>query len=109
MPFNITTQFPGGDKALNDFIGKNIHVQKEGKVYVNIELDTLGNAKSIKIEPNRLLNANEEKDILNAFKLFPKLKPTILNGRAIPFIYQLPITLKRKFTKSALSNSHRHG
>lgn len=91
--------FPGGQKALMEFMGKNIKyptVSQEtgvqGKVIVQFVVDKDGSI----INPIvvRSIDPYLDKEALRVIKSMPKWKPGMQRGKAVRVKYTVPVTFK---------------
>ena len=91
--------FPGGQKALMEFMGKNIKyptVSQEtgvqGKVIVQFVVDKDGSI----INPTvvRSIDPYLDKEALRVIKSMPKWKPGMQRGKAVRVKYTVPVTFK---------------
>lgn len=91
--------FPGGSKALIDFLRENVKYPEkakkdsiEGRVVVGFVIDTDGNITNPEIAQSvhPLLDA----EALRVVKLMPKWEPGSENGTPVKVKYNLPITFK---------------
>lgn len=98
----IKPEFPGGESAMYEFLGTNIHYPAEaqkqgiqGMVIVSFTIDKDGSvteAKAVR-SPHESLSKEAVRVVLS----MPKWSPGINNGVAVKVTYTLP--LKFKFTK----------
>ena len=89
-------EFPGGVKALENFMIKNLKYPEElkesgisGMVIVSFIIDTDGSIKDIKII--RGLDPLLDQEAIRVIKLLPKWKPGIQNGKPVKTNYILPV------------------
>lgn len=89
-------QFPGGQKALIEFIGKNIKYpaeakksSQEGVVYVEFIVDQKGNCKDFKVK--RGVNEILDAAAIKALKKMPKWEPAVKDGKKVPSSLTLPV------------------
>ncbi len=92
-------EFPGGTKAMFDFIAQNLKYPKEqleagiqGRVLVQFYVDSLGNV----CEPTILRGKDPalDQEAIRLVKTFPRFSPGMLNGKKVKVRYLLPITFK---------------
>jgi TonB family protein len=90
-------QFPGGEKALREFITSNIRYPKEaqengiqGKVYVTFVIDTLGSVVDAKIA--RGVDPSLDKEALRVVSDLPKWQPGKQRGKLVKVSYTVPIS-----------------
>lgn len=106
--FNYTTtspftpQYPGGYIALLQFIDKNakwpVLGNKESisssKIITQFTIDANGNVINPKIIKG--INAAYDAEALRVIKLMPRWVPATKNGKAVDFLYTLPIQVEIK-------------
>lgn len=89
-------EFPGGDKALLQFLAENIKYPEEaakqkieGKVYLKFVVKKSGEVGEIVVHrsPHALLTA----EAVRVVKLLPKFQPGIQKGKPVNLWYQIPI------------------
>lgn len=87
--------FPGGSKALYEYIGRNVKypaeaTNKSGRVIVAFVVDKNGNI----IEPTIMRSVCEplDKEALRVIKEMPKWTPGKQNGKAVDVKYVIPIS-----------------
>ncbi len=92
-------QFPGGDRALYNFISKSVKypvVAQEngiqGKVYVKFVVDEHGNASSAEIL--RGVDSSLDKEALRVINSLPKFKPGKQRGRPVKVYYNAVINFQ---------------
>ncbi len=98
VPFvEIMPEFPGGEKALIDFIQNNMKYPKlakklgtEGKVFVEFVIDENGNISSIKVAKG--IGGGCDQEAVRVIDRMPKWSPGVQNGKHVPVSYRLPIT-----------------
>lgn len=90
-------QFPGGEKALREFITSNIRYPKEaqengiqGRVYVTFVIDTLGSVVDAKIA--RGVDPSLDKEALRVVRELPKWQPGKQRGELVKVAYTVPIS-----------------
>ena len=92
-------EFPGGQKKMFQYLGKNIKFPAaakangiQGKVYVNFTIGKNGEIRDIKI----LRGVHEllDKEAIRVIKAMPKWKPGKQRGKAVSVSYNLPINFK---------------
>ncbi|MDN4164698.1 TonB family protein [Cytophagales bacterium LB-30] len=91
--------FPGGEKAWNKFLKKNLKYtrqaqmqQIEGRVYVQFIVEKDGSLSDIKIAKG--LGAGLDEEVLRVLKLSPKWSPAKQSFRPVRFRMMLPIYFK---------------
>jgi periplasmic protein TonB len=89
-------EFPGGYKALNEFLNKNIvYPQKcqeneiEGKVYLKFVVTSDGTVKNVEVL--RPVDPDLDREAVRVVKLLPKFKPARQSGKEVPVYYTLPV------------------
>ena len=94
-------RFPGGDKALSDFIKRNMRYPKsakgteiEGRVHVGFYVETDGSLTNLSIEKSTDSRLNKE--ALRIVKKMPKWEPGQLGGIVARMKCVLPITFRCK-------------
>lgn len=92
-------QFPGGDKALYAFLGKNMKYPAmaqdaniQGTVYVTFEVDKDGQIKDVKVL--RGIGGGCDEEAIRVVKSMPKWTPGKQRGKPVRVQYNLPV----KFT-----------
>lgn len=92
-------EFPGGEKALYDFVSKNMvypPLAKEngisGKVWVQFEVDTAGNISNIKVM--RGIGSGCDEEAVRVIKKMPAWKPGMNNNKPARCRFTLPINFK---------------
>lgn len=90
-------QFPGGEKALREFITSNIRYPKEaqengiqGRVYVTFVIDTLGSVVDAKIA--RGVDPSLDREALRVVRELPKWQPGKQRGELVKVAYTVPIS-----------------
>jgi TonB family protein len=88
--------FPGGEKALNDFIRENLKYPaeakksgKEGLVVVQFVVDRNGKISDPTVVKS--LGAGTDEEALRVVELFPDFQPAKQNGQPVEFRFTLPI------------------
>jgi len=91
-------EFPGGTKAMMNFIAQNLKYPKEqldsgiqGRVVVKFYVDTLGNV----CEPTIVRGKNSalDQEAIRLVKSFPQFSPGTLNGKKVNVWLTLPIVI----------------
>ncbi len=95
--FHQQAEFPGGNKALMEFIKQNLKYPEssaciEGRVIVTVTIDSLGNVCNPKVI--RGLEPSFDQEALRVVSLLPKFKPGALNGKKINTTMIIPISWK---------------
>lgn len=93
---NVRPQFPGGNKALADFLSKNIKYPESakqnkvsGKVVVMFQVNVDGTISNVSIAQS--LTPECDKEAKRVVSLMPKWSPALQNGKPIRSFYQIPI------------------
>jgi protein TonB len=89
-------EFPGGQKKLFEYLGKNIKFPPaakangiSGKVYVNFTVNKDGKISNVKVL--RGVHDLLDKEAIRVVKAMPKWKPGKQRGKAVKVSYNLPI------------------
>jgi TonB family protein len=92
-------EFPGGQKALYEFLVKNLKYPAKakkkgisGKVYVNFVIGKDGQVRDIKVI--RGVHKLLDKEAIRVMKAMPKWKPGTQRGKNVNVSYNLPINFK---------------
>ena len=112
--FEIFPQFPGGDKALLEFLKENVRCPKKvirkgisGRVVVSFFVETDGSITELKIAGNLLkdksgnpctnssINKRCEKEALRVAGLMPKLIPGRQGHKVVRMKYNIPIRFNK--------------
>ena len=100
-PYEICPRFPGGDKALLDFIKSNICYPKcakekgiEGRVIVSFYVETDGSLSNLSIAKS--VDSRLNKEALRIVEKMPKWEPGQLGGKIVRMKYSLPIEFRCK-------------
>ncbi len=95
----VMPEFPGGMKALMDFIQKNIRYPEEarkngiqGRVAVSVVIDENGRVTDPVIMRSRYPALDEE--ALRIVELMPQWKPGMQQGKAVKVEFTFPVTFK---------------
>lgn len=92
-------QFPGGDKALLAYLGKNINYPQvaadngvQGKVYLKFVVEKNGKVGEVIVlrSPDKSL----EKEAVRVIKTLPKFSPGMQRGKPVRVWYQVPVTFR---------------
>lgn len=93
--------FPGGDRAMMDFISKNIVYPPlardssiQGKVRIKFVVDVDGTLRDIQVVGKPRLGYGLEEAAIAVVKKMPAWKPGKHNGKAVPVYFMLPISFK---------------
>lgn len=97
--YEIMPRFPGGDKALSDFIKRNMHYPKSamkkgigGRVVVKFYVETDGRLTDFSIEKS--VNSQLDKEALRIIKKMPKWEPGQLGGRVVRMSCMVPVIFR---------------
>ena len=100
-PYEICPRFPGGDKAVLDFIKRNICNPKcvkeegvEGRVVVSFYVETDGSLTNFSIAKSADSRLNKE--ALRIIKKMPKWESGQLGGKVVRMKYFQPIIFRCK-------------
>lgn len=92
-------EFPGGMKAMLDFISKNIQYPEsarqkgvQGKIIVKVVIDKDGSATQPILM--RSVDSDLDKEALRIVELMPKWKPGTQRGKAVKVEYTFPVIFK---------------
>jgi TonB family protein len=95
----VMPEFPGGMKALMDFIQKNVRYPEEarkngiqGRVAVSVVIDENGRVTDPVIMRSRYPALDEE--ALRIVELMPQWKPGMQQGKAVKVEFTFPVTFK---------------
>ena len=97
----IQAKFPGGDKALLEFIRNNTVYPKlakemgiSGKVWIQFVIGKDGKVKDVKVlqSPDKSLS----KSALKTINKLPAFKPAKQNGKSVSMYYRIPVNFKLK-------------
>lgn len=99
----IPPSFPGGEKALMEFINKNIIYPKkavrnkiQGTVYVKFLINENGEAVNFEIMNKTKLGYGLEEAAIEVLKKMPKWSPGYQNNKPVNVSLIIPITFKVK-------------
>lgn len=94
-------EFPGGEKALLEFIAKNIRypgtaqrLGVEGRVHLKFVIDKDGSVTNIEVLQG--IGAGCDKEAIRVLGLLPKFSPGKQRGKAVKVQMQLPVIFKLK-------------
>lgn len=97
----VMPQFPGGDAALMQYIGKNLKYpesavkdQVEGKLVIRFVVAKTGEVTDIELL--RSLTPDCDTEAIRVVKEMPKWTPGKQNGKDVPVFYTLPIMYQLK-------------
>ena len=99
--YETCPRFPGGDKALLDFIKRNMRYPKcakekkiEGRVLVSFYVETDGSLTNLSIAKS--VDSRLNKEALRIVKKMPKWEPGQLGGKVVRMKFFLPIEFRCK-------------
>lgn len=94
-----TPTFPGGDKALSEFISINIRYPQaaldkgvQGRVFVSFVVEPDGSLSDVKA--TRGIGSGCEEEAVRVVKSMPKWEPGKQGGQAVRVSYNLPVNFK---------------
>jgi TonB family protein len=98
----VMPEFPGGDAAIFDFVGKNVKYPDasknrgiQGKVIVRFKVTTSGKIDNISIYKG--VDPELDKEAIRVVSTLPAFtKPGFQNGKPVPVWYMLPINYSLK-------------
>lgn len=97
----VMPEFPGGEDAMMDFIGKNLKYPKiameagiTGKVFISFVVDKTGKVTKAKIE--RDIGGNCGLEALRVVNMMPDWKPGYSNGKAVNVYFTLPFSFEEE-------------
>ena len=95
--FEILPQFPGGDKALMEFLKKEVRQPDEakdvkGKVVISLIVETSGELTHFKVA--RSVHPALDKEALRVAKMMPKWIPGSIYGKLVAVKYNLVVAFK---------------
>ena len=92
-------EFPGGDKALMDFVKDNIQYPTDarkrgiqGRVFANFIVEPDGNLSDIKIL--RGIGGGCDEEAIRVIESMPKFIPGMQNGEAVRVSYTIPVIFR---------------
>ncbi len=93
----VRAQFPGGEKALMQYIKEHLQYPKialengvEGRVFVQLTIEADGKVSDAKVL--RGIGSGCDDEAIRLAKSLPNFLPIVQNGKAIRQTYNLPIT-----------------
>ncbi|HZY36895.1 MAG TPA: energy transducer TonB [Mucilaginibacter sp.] len=84
-------EFPGGEKALNDFVKRNVDKTKklkDGWICISFTIDPSGHLSNFYFKKS--IGADNDQEALRILRLMPKWKPAVSNGKPVSTNYSLP-------------------
>ena len=92
-------EFPGGDRAMMDFVKDNIQYPAEAKekgikglLYVNFIVEPDGSLSSIKVLKG--VGGGCDEEAIRIVESMPKFKPGMQNGEAVRVSYTIPVIFR---------------
>jgi periplasmic protein TonB len=92
-------EYPGGQRAMTDFILKNLTYPTaaiaagiEGKVYVQFIIEKDGTVSNV--EAKNKLDGGCSEEAVRVVKIMPKWKPGMQNGKPVRVVMNLPFNFK---------------
>ena len=92
-------QFPGGEKALMEYIAKNLTYPQEardkgveGRVFIGMVIEKDGSVSNVRVL--RGIGGGCDEEAMRVIKSMPKWKPGMMKGEPVPVSYQIPINFK---------------
>ncbi|NND78086.1 MAG: energy transducer TonB [Flavobacteriales bacterium] len=100
-------KFPGGDKAMMEFLGKNLNypplavdARREGTVYVQFIVAKDGSISNVTLSSSngvtRKVGGGCDEEAIRVVKKMPKWKPGKQRGKAVNVQFTLPVSFKLK-------------
>lgn len=96
---DVEPSFPGGEKALMEFISKNMVYPKDamrngeqGIVYVQFVVLKTGDVADVRIL--RGVSESIDKEVLRLMGIMPKWVPGEFEGKPVKVAYTLPLTFR---------------
>ena len=97
-------QYPGGEAALQRFLGNSIHypafaIQNDiqGTVVLQFVVEPDGSISDVKILNQPLVGGGCEQEAIRVVKSMPKWRPGRQNGAAVPVYFTLPVSFRLHF------------
>lgn len=95
----VMPQYPGGDKAMQEFIRKELRYPAaakdasiQGTVYVNFVVDATGEVGNIKLI--RGIGGGCDEEAMKMVSKMPRWKPGRQNGKNVPVSMTIPVQFK---------------
>jgi protein TonB len=92
----VKPQYPGGDKAMYEFLGKNMkyperakEVNISGKVYISFVIDEFGSISQVSVL--RGIGGGCDEEAARVIKKMPRWSPGKQGGHPVKVRYQIPI------------------
>ena len=106
-------KFPGGEKALMDYVSNNVKYPEEaknkniaGRVFVSFVVEKDGSVSNVKVL--RSIGGGCDEEAVRVIKSMPKWKPGMQKGKPVRVNFQMPFVFKldeSAASKSGLANS----
>ena len=97
--FEVTPSFPGGQKALMEYLAENVQYPKDmedtcaqGRVVVSFVVERDGSITEPKVV--RSVSQTLDKEALRVVNAMPKWNPGMLNGEPTRVKYSVPVTFR---------------
>ena len=94
-------EFPGGGKALMDFIKTNLKYPEsalkdsiQGRCHVKLLISDQGEVQKIQITKNIPECPDCDKEVIRIMRLMPRWKPGRVNGKNVNSYYRIPVTFR---------------
>ena len=95
----VMPEFPGGEQAMMDFVGKNVQYPKEamekeisGRVLVGFIVEKDGSIADVKVVKG--IGGGCDEEAVRVVKAMPKWKPGKDKGKPVRVSYVMPFTFK---------------
>ena len=99
-PYIIQPEFPGGYKALMQYIHKHLRWPKKAsctkdkiRVIIGCTIDKKGKVRKVKVM--RSFAPEYDKEAIRVVKKLPKFKPARMNGKVVNIKYVISIVFKK--------------
>lgn len=100
-PYIIYPEFPGGHKALMQYIHdhlrwpKNVSCTKDKiRVIIGCTIDEKGRVRNVKVK--RSFAPEYDKEAIRVVKKLPKFKPAKMNGKIVKIKYAISVVFKKE-------------
>lgn len=100
-PYIIPPEFPGGTKALMQYIHEHLRWPKKAsctkdkiRVFIGCTIDEKGRARKVKVM--RSFATEYDKEAIRVVKKLPKFEPAKMNGKVIKARYAIPVVFKKE-------------
>jgi TonB family protein len=98
-------QFPGGEKAMMEYVAKNVKYPQEakdkeiqGRVFVSFVIEKDGSVNEVKVE--RGIGGGCDEEAVRVVKAMPKWKPGKQDGKPVRVSYMMPFFFKLEESKT---------